>query len=243
MFADDLTLYKEVCTLADCDLLQNDLSNVFSWSQCWQLKLNWNKCEAINITNKRNSLSFSYTINCHPIQWSPRVHYLGVIFDSHLKWSAQCHHVAFKATRVLNLLRRSLFSCHSAVKSLAYTSIVRPHLEYASIVWNPYTSSDTNLLAAVQNRAACWICATWDHATYSWSKSSHTCLSELKWPSLAQRRTYFIIDYLHSILHHMNSFSFNDYFKLNSFSTRSHQLTIQPVHSSINAFRFSFFIN
>ena len=149
----------------------------------------------------------------------------------------------FKATRVLNLLRRSLFGCYSAVKSLAYTSIVRPYLEYASIVWNPYTSSDTNLLEAVQNRAARWICATWDHATYSWSKSSHTCLSELKWPSLAQCRTYFIIDYLHSILHHMNSFSFNDYFKLNSLSTRSHQLTIQPVHSSTNAFHFSFFVS
>jgi len=244
MFADDLALYREVCTLTDCELLQGDLSNVSSWSQRWQLKLNWSKCEAISITNKRNPLSFSYTVDCHPIQWSPQVHYLGVIFDSHLKWSAQCHRVASKATRVLNILRRSLFNCHSVVKSLAYISIVRPHLEYASIVWNPHTSSDIKLLEAVQNRAARWICATWDHFTYSWNKSSHTCLSELKWPTLSQRRTYFTIDYLHSILHHMNSFFFKDYFQFNnSSSTRSHQLTIRPVHSSINPFRFSFFVN
>ena len=55
MFADDLALYREVRILDDCELLQNDLTNV-SWSHRWQLKLNWTKCEAINITNRRHSL-------------------------------------------------------------------------------------------------------------------------------------------------------------------------------------------
>ena len=92
---------------------------------------------------------------------------------------------------MLNSLRHSLFGCNSAVKSLAYTSIIRPHLEYANIVWNTHASSDINLLEAVQNWAAHWICAIWDRDTYSWSTSSSTCLGELKWPSLAQRWTYF----------------------------------------------------
>ena len=68
-------------------------------------------------------------------------------------------------------------------------------------------------------------------------------LSELTSPSLAQRRTYFIVNYLHSILHKMNSFSFHDYFIFNSASTKSHDLMIRPIHSSINAFHFSFFVN
>ena len=121
------------------------------------------KCEAINVTNKRSPLSFS--ILGHPIKWSSQVRYLGVIFDSHLKWNTQCCHMASKATHVLNLLRHSLFGCHSAVKSLAYKSIVRPHSEYASTVWNPHTSSDIGLIETVQNRAACWICATWNPIT------------------------------------------------------------------------------
>ena len=62
MFADDLTLYKEVNTLADCDLLQSDLCNVSSWTKHWQLQLNWNKCEAINVTNKRSPLLFLYIV-------------------------------------------------------------------------------------------------------------------------------------------------------------------------------------
>ena len=153
------------------------------------------------------------------IQWNSQVRYLGVFFDSHLKWSTQCRHVAAKATHKLNLLRRSLFGCPSTVKSLAFISIVRLNLEYASVVWNPYASADVNLLEAVQNQAACWIHATWDPATYSWSKSSRTCLSELTWPSLAQHRTYFIVDYLHSILHKMNSWLL--YIQLGSYKVSS----------------------
>ena len=58
MFADDLALYMEVHTLDDYELLHNDLTDVSSWSQRWQLQLNWNKYEAINVTNKQNSLLF-----------------------------------------------------------------------------------------------------------------------------------------------------------------------------------------
>ena len=79
MFADDLTLYRAVRTLDDCELLPNDLTNVASWSQRWQLKLNWTKCEAINITNKRQSPLFSYNIHNHSIPWCPQIRYLVLI--------------------------------------------------------------------------------------------------------------------------------------------------------------------
>ena len=43
------------------------------------------------------------------------------------------------------------------MKYVAYTTIVRPCLEYASVVWNPYTLSDMDSIEAVQKRAARWI--------------------------------------------------------------------------------------
>ena len=92
-------------------------------------------------------------------------------------------------------------------------------------------------LETLYYRAACCICAIWDQNISSWSKSLSTCLGELKWPSLAQRCTFFSIDYLHSILHHK---TYSDYFKLkpNSSYTRSHQLTMQSISSSFNAFHY-----
>ena len=53
IFADNICLYSRVSRYEDCSRLQGDLSCVFQWSLKWQLNLNHQKCEAINISNKR----------------------------------------------------------------------------------------------------------------------------------------------------------------------------------------------
>ena len=244
MFADDLSIYMEVSTPADCALLQHDLDGIVRWSNQWQLQLNCSKCEALNVSNKRSPLMYAYTISNQPIQWSHQCRYLGVLIDSHLRWKAHCRDLVNRGSRVLNLLRRSLFGCTKAAKSIAYKAIVRPCLEYASVVWNPHTVSDIDAIESVQKRAARWICAQWDPSTFSWNKTYADCLRELNWSTLAHRRHYYIVDYIHSMLHKRTSLLFDDYFKLNSsMNTRSHELTIQPVISTINSFRYSFFVN
>ena len=85
-------------TLADCIVTEWSFK-VSSWSEWWQLQLNWANCEDINVTSKRGHLSLSYSILCNPIKWSPEV-YLGVTFHSHLKWTTQCCRIAY----VINLL-------------------------------------------------------------------------------------------------------------------------------------------
>ena len=54
LFADDVTIYKEIICLADVDLLQLDLSNVVQWARKWLLRLNPDKCESIVLSNKRS---------------------------------------------------------------------------------------------------------------------------------------------------------------------------------------------
>ena len=101
--------------------------------------------------------------------------------------------------------------------------------------------SDIDAIESVQKRAARWICARWDPSTFSWNKTYADCLRELNWSTLAHRCHYYIVDYIHSMLHNRTSLLFDDYFKLNSsVNTCSHELTIQPVISTINSFRYSF---
>ena len=44
--------------------------------------------------------------------------------------------------RTINFVKRNLHKCTSNTKSLAYTSLVRPTLEQASSVWDPYLNEN-----------------------------------------------------------------------------------------------------
>ena len=45
-------MYKNVGRLEDVIGLQNDLNNVYKWSNDWQMQLNVDKCSVIHIGNK-----------------------------------------------------------------------------------------------------------------------------------------------------------------------------------------------
>ena len=55
---------------------------------------------------------------------------------------------------MLGLLRRILSDCSMDVKSKAYTTFLRPQLEYAFSVWNSYTKRNIHQVELVQHGAA-----------------------------------------------------------------------------------------
>ena len=90
--------------------------------------------------------------------------------------------ISAKATGVLNFVRRNIYHCRPEVKALAYTSLIRPHLEYASAAWDTYTARDSYQLDKVQHRAA-WLLKR----DYRQTTSVSELISELRWQSLEDR--------------------------------------------------------
>ena len=111
IFADDVTVYRVVSNASDCQLLQEDLTRVFDWTVAWQVRLNPAKCEALNLSNKCFPPQFVYAIGGEPISWKSLVRYLGVYINSKLTWSDHCKVAASRASRVLNVLRQTMFGC------------------------------------------------------------------------------------------------------------------------------------
>ena len=240
LFADDVTIYKEILCPADVDLLQLDLSKVVQWARKWLLRLNPDKCESIVLSNKRSPPVPKYYLDAKLISSKSVVRYLGVFVDSHLNWNDHCKYVAAKATRSLNFLRHCLFNCPATVKSATYKCVVWPIMEYACPVWFLHTTKNINTLERVQSRAARWAAGSrWNTSSYCWSKSSDDCLKELNWPSIHQRHIYFSICQVHDILHNRHCVSFSDHFQL----SKVRPLNIRPASSTINSYRYSFFIN
>ena len=58
-----------------------------------------------------------------------------------------------KENQALGILKRSLVSREPKLWKNLYTSLVRPHLEYASSVWNSLLQREIDELEKVQRRA------------------------------------------------------------------------------------------
>ena len=59
--------------------------------------------------------------------------------DNFVTWKHYIGNITGRASKILNLLRRHLYSCNQEVEK-TFTSLVRPHLEYSSSVWDSYTN-------------------------------------------------------------------------------------------------------
>jgi len=79
--------------------------------------------------------------------------------------------------------------------------------------------------------------------TFKWSMLSLECCSDLHWSALSIRRQYLSMLMVYDILHGHIALKFSNYFSFTSTCTRAHSLSIQCKSSSINSYRYSFFVN
>jgi hypothetical protein len=94
------------------------------------------------------------------------------------------YNITAKANKALGFIRRNLKIPSIRIKKQAYQTLVRPLVEYASIVWNPYTKTEINKIEAVQRRAARYVVNNQRNRS-----SVSNMLQRLKWRPLVNRRT------------------------------------------------------
>ena len=123
----------------------------------WQLRFNVSKCFVIRCNRSQSPIIHNYDLNNHTLTITDRHTYLRVLLDKHLSWSPHVSKISGKASRTLNFLNRNLSNCSTQVKAVAYLAMVRPQLEYASVVWDPIYNSDVHKLENIRKRAARWV--------------------------------------------------------------------------------------
>ena len=176
-------MYMTVSGEKDANALQQDLDSLAEWESKWQMKFHPEKCSVLRISRSTSPIIHNYELHGHILKNETDSKYLGVKINNKLSWNNHIDKTCSKANSSLAFLRRNLQISQTHIKAAAYTTPVRPQLEYAASIWDPYTSGKQNQLEMVQRRAARFAVKNYER------KASVTKMLEtLQWRSLLERR-------------------------------------------------------
>ena len=149
LFADHTKLFNNNTNRIECQDLQYDLNALSAWSKTWHMNFNASKCAVLTIKPKT---SFTYSLNNTPLKEENEQKDLGIIVSNDLKLRKHVLGVCTKANRISSLVKRGFTKLDKNKISTLYKSIVRPILEYGSVVWSPWPVQDKHVLERDQRR-------------------------------------------------------------------------------------------
>ena len=159
----------------DAAILQKDLKILEEWENRSQMSFRPDKCNVQRFTRCRSPLTHDYILHSQILKEKDAVKYPGVTVHRKLSWNEHICSIVKKANSSTVFPRRNLQIHQKHIKANAYKTLVRPQIEYASTIWDPFTQENQNKIEMVQRRAAP-LCLqrpqTWSkchyHAWWAW---------------------------------------------------------------------------
>lgn len=135
--------------------MNTDLITVNQWAKDWLVTFNPNKTEIIMFTLKKIThdapvIMFGDT----QLHLSTSHKHLGLTFSDNGKWSTHIDDIITKASKMIASLRKFKYTLNREHLSSIYQVCIRPHLEYASEVWDGCTEKYSDKLEKMQLEAA-----------------------------------------------------------------------------------------
>jgi hypothetical protein len=148
-------MYRNIRSVEDCKAPQADIYSVQHWCAENHMELNIQKTGIIYFTRKTNSVHFNYNVSNEIILRSDCIKDLGVMLDSKLYFHRHVDFVHSQTLRTLGLLRYVTYNFSSLdCLVVLYNSLIRSKLEYASVVWNNISLTDSNKIENIQRKFA-----------------------------------------------------------------------------------------
>ena len=107
------------------------------------MEFNPSKCQVIRVTTSRTPFNTEYILHSQVLEVVTSASYLGVDISSNLSWNTHMDRVTANANRSLGFIKRHVKTKSPKVREMAYQTLVRPQLEYASAIWDPHTKRNT----------------------------------------------------------------------------------------------------
>jgi ribonucleases P/MRP protein subunit RPP40 len=191
-FADDTKIGRTIRDEHDRQRLQEALDNLTKWSEKWGMEFNVKKCKVVHFGRSNNR--GDYKMLGETLTKAEVERDIGVEVHQSLKPSMQCAKAAATAKLILSQITRSFHyrDRHTFLK--LYKTYVRPHLEFSTPAWPPWSQTDKKMLEKVQEKFVNMISGL-SGRTYEEK------LSELQLDRLEDRRQLADMVMVHKIMH------------------------------------------
>ena len=194
------------------------------------------KCQVLSVTNKKNKITHDYKLHDQELQTVSSTKYLGVEFSHNLKWDKHIAQMTSKANSTSAFIWRNLKGCPKQTQIHAYTSLVRPILEYASVVWDPHLKKDEKAVEMTQKRAMRRICQDYSNTT-----SATKLVASVGLETLKSRRKVNKITVFKTIHDNESCLKLPESIRQMSRTTRGHNVKLSIPAARRDAYLHSFF--
>ena len=153
LFADDFKLYRKICSMEDCLILQHDIEFLILWCRLNRLTLNISKCVVVTMSRKQMLFHYDYIIDGTIIKRSTVYNDLGILFDDKFTFIEHINEVVAKAYKTYGFIYRNCKDFNNPhVLKILFFSLVRSILEYGSLIWYPIYATHCNHIEFVQRK-------------------------------------------------------------------------------------------
>ena len=161
LYADDTKIYQLIQSGADCFKLQKLIDLFIGWCDKNYMSVSISKCTVISFSRKKHPLMFEYSIAGETLQRNNVVTDLGILLDTQMTFRQHYSMIISKANRQLGFVLRTgkEFVDPGTLRTL-YCSLVRPILESACVVWQPYYDAWIQRIECIQKQFVRRICRT-----------------------------------------------------------------------------------
>ena len=134
-------------------ILQKSLDALCVWADKHDLKLSLDRCIYLQIGYSDNIIT--YTVGTPSLLPCATTNDLGIAIQSSLKPGMHSTQIAAKAYARAKLILKVCLSHDAQSLTHAFTTFVRPRLEYVTPVWCPYFKTDININENVLSSSTC----------------------------------------------------------------------------------------
>ena len=168
-YVDDLTL-AENRNQKESSNLQADLDDFLLLSNNNQLKLNPDKCHAMQICFMKNSPPCTdLKIGSTTLSYVHHAKILGIHIQDDLKWDFHVDSICKNAAKRLFMLRKlKRFGLNVKELISIYTCFIRPLLEYTDSIWHSsLTAKQSSMIERIQKRSCRFTLGYKNYTTYN----------------------------------------------------------------------------